>query len=373
MKSIVYRAAVVLVGMFVLTSCTLLGGERAPRAGAPNEYVVVKESPSLVLPSDLAQPGFDDRWPVPEIYEVPTAKLYPKGAPAPTTITVYNDPDIVRISKLGERRWVILAQSPDVVWPKVKHFLSEQSIGIHSESAENGLIVTDWVDVEGQTGEFYDLVRTAKVADSVQGGRDYFLMRVEHGMKRGSAEVHIRYVNTNLTDESPSTEWPSESSVVQVEAETIQAVATSCANEISNRVSSILGTNIESSPKSVIELGEDGYARLRLHVDFDRSWAAIVQALRRAEVDVLASDRDTRTMQIDVKALVELGGDSKKGLLSRLVSGRGSTNTGIPQGVVLQLSSSGDDYLVSFMGSDGQLIPPDANDELIQLIYDSFS
>ena len=149
-------------------------------------------------------------------------------------------------------------------------------------------------------------------------GVDQILFRVEQGIRRGSAEVHVRHVSevANLDE----TDWPEKSSVVGIEEGLVNELGAYFAAGLAQPSVSIVGRQISTGTKAAVVRDDQGYPVLHLNVDFDRAWATVGQALERSEMNVTALHRDEGYFEVDIDPEILTG--ETEGLFQRLIPGR---------------------------------------------------
>ena len=309
-----------LVGAFLVAGCNLLGEDRAVFGSTKDDYLDAKQAPApLIVPEDLDPSAVRDSWPIPVIELRPLQKVFPDKAPMPTALWGREDDSSIRIKKLGERRWIVVGETPDQVWPAVKQFLADNGVGIAGQRAEEGLILSEALKVEDE--EYADVVRavlrsTKRGAGSFDG-IDQILFRVEQGIRRGSAEVHVRHVNEKTSPDKIN--WPEKSSTVAIEAELVNELGAYFAAGLAQPSVSIVGRQISTGSKAAVR-DDEGYPVLHLNVDFERAWATVGKALERSEMNVTALHRDEGYFEVDIDNEI-LTGESE-GLFRRMIPGR---------------------------------------------------
>ena len=79
---------------------------------------------------------------------------------------------------------------------------------------------------------------------------------------------------------------------VPLEADMLNEIGAYIAAKVAEQTVSMVAQQIGSGAKSEVIRNTDGVPTLLLYLDQDRAWAAVGQALVRAEVDVTDQDRD---------------------------------------------------------------------------------
>lgn len=319
-----------------------------------DDYLNAEPTAPLVVPEGLVGVRIADAWPIPDITPQPVSKVFPRQAPRPDVL-VGRDFDAVRIQKLGDRRWIVLGDAPEQVWPMVKQFLADNGVGIGREDPPAGIVDSGWVVVQDEN--YGDVVRTA-IRDgraehvgrggAVLPGRDRLRFRVERGIRRGSTEVHVMHERAlGVGDETAP-------ALAEVEAEVTAKLAEYFAAGVTASVS-MVGRGIASADKAEIVKDDTGYPALRLHVGFDRAWATVGQALERAEIDAEV-DRDRAVYH----AVIFTAG--RRGWLKRIVPG-GETGRNTPVDIYVERLNDG--TVVTVKSPEGEPLTIDLAEEVL--------
>ena len=316
------RLLLASIGLFLLASisngCTFWSKTKRALVADPGSYLEAKTTPELYIPEHMDHGIIIDSWVVPTIQDRPLAKVFPAGAPRPVAIVGQADPDLVRIRKLGERTWMVVQRAPETVWPVIKQYLEDDGVVLRMEDATQGLLISDVLVLDGAlAGTVQGMVVNGKTAAATSGGADWVAIRVENGIRRGSAEVHLRYVNEAQLSDDPA--WPQESTDLEIERTILTALAQyDAGGEVEPTVSSI-GRQIALQTKAEVTLDESGFPLLRLNVDFERAWATVSGAIRNAELEITSSDVEQRTFNISVTK--DMLGDKQGGIFRKLMPG----------------------------------------------------
>lgn len=326
MSYMAIRAAAYFCGTFVvlglLSGCSRwLDDDKGLIVNRSDDYLDVPLRDGLEVPGDLSAGRVTEPFAIPQIANT-SGTTYPEKAPRPTPIIATAETKGAKIQKLGDRRWLVLAEPPSVVWPKLKQFLAENGIASDTETALSGRIVTDWVEVDGEDNR--DVVRLAiaqgKKDSSSTGGRDRVNFSVEQGMRENTTEVHVRHQNDVLGSgaELPDDKvLSSESAVLAVEEGLLRELGGYLASEVSSQSISRAGQDLVGASKAELATAQDGQPILRLNLDFDRAWASVTQALDNAEVTVTDLDRSEGVFYVDLPESLLSGEPEKRGFLGR--------------------------------------------------------
>ena len=323
---------------------------------SPYPYLAAQPGDALEVPSDLVGVTIEDTWPIPEIEDHPLARVYPGEAPRPEIFVGREDRDAVKIQRLGERRWVVVADPPELVWPVVKQFLTDAGVAIAGEDPPRGVIDGDWLDIAGSDQE--DIIRAslrdAREEASLGEGRDRIRFRIEQGIRRGSTEIHVRHENDALM--APSAEWAETSAIPSAEETILGEFGSYYAAGVASQTVSMVGRDVATESKAKVERDDAGYPILRLNVDFDRAWATVSQALGRAEIEVMRQDREG--------ALIEAMMPAEGGAVVRLLQGRSQR----PGPVQIRINEANDGCVVNVVHLDGQPVPVELSERVLALL-----
>lgn len=297
-----------------LAGCAWLNDDSGLIRNTSNDYVEARQTPPLVIPEDINVSPVQDTWAIPDIDAKPLARYFPARAPRPDAIFGADD-DAVKIQKLGGRQWLVMASEPPKVWPVVKQFLTDNGIATAAELPAAGRIDGEWLTVGD--GEHKDVVRAALSEDgSVDApARMRVRFKLEHGIRQGSSELHVRYDAAA----APSQGWPDASPSAQVEEKLLHEFGAYYGTGMATESVSMVALDIAGERKAIVERDAQGRPVLRLNVDFDRAWAVIGQALQRAEVTVTELERDAGLFQVEVDSR-QLHG-KRPSLFSRILPG----------------------------------------------------
>ncbi len=98
------------------------------------DYKSTTKLPTLEIPPDLARPGGDERFSVPDTGASKGTATYsdynkdrasrPQAASAQTVLPNVEN---VRVERAGTQRWLVVPGSPGQIWPAVKEFRQPSS------------------------------------------------------------------------------------------------------------------------------------------------------------------------------------------------------------------------------------------------------
>jgi outer membrane protein assembly factor BamC len=263
----VIRAGSVIVIALTLSGCSWLFGEEGLFPDNSSRYRSSSELPPIDVPPHLTTDAIQPDYPVPPV--AASAQLATQfETPRPTPLTANNQGDSVRIQSLSGERWALVSVAPGQLWPQVRTFLTNSGIGVAAVDAEAGLIDTQWFKLEEQSLA----VR--------------FRFRVDTGVQRNTAELHVLQQNRSAEDVS----WPAQSDDDDLERKMLQDVAQYLANSADSTPISMMADRAMSDSGRITLEDTETVTRIRLELPFDRAWASVVKGTEDA--DFVIDDRD---------------------------------------------------------------------------------
>ena len=347
----------------VLSGCAWLNDDRGLVRNTSDDYLDAREGVPLIIPEDMGDSPVRDTYDIPRIAAKPLARHFPGRAPRPDAIFADGTDDAVKIQRLGDRRWLVVGDPPATVWPVIKQFLGDNGVSVAAESPTGGRVDGSWLEVadEDYRDVVRDLIRDVKASATVSTGRDRVRFLIEHGIRAGSSEVHIRHENDALG--APTEGWPDASALSDVEEQLLHEFGAYYGAGVTTQSISMIALDIASREKAVVERDEQGYPLLRLNVDFERAWAVVGQALQRAQLDVKHLERSSGSFQVEVD-VAQLGQD-RPGFFSRFIPGRRGTRL---RSVDVRIESNGDSQVVQVFEPRGDPAPQELSQQLLVML-----
>lgn len=252
MKKALFVAAITVA----LPGCSWLFGEGGLFPDNANRYQDAPELAEIDLPAGLSSEAIVPVYPIPPVSNL----MIVDGTvetPRPAPLTAGADQDAVRIQRLGDASWALVAVPPGQLWPQVRGFMTSASIGVASMDAQAGLIDSQFVQLVDR-----DLPTR-------------FRFRVETGIQRNTSELHILQQNQQATD-GP---WPIVSDDLELERNMLRNVAQFLANSADAAPVSMMADRAMGDSGRISIEDNENYTRLRLVLPFDRAWASTSKGL----------------------------------------------------------------------------------------------
>lgn len=266
-----------------LGACSWLGaipgadrlvGEEGMFRDRQAEYLQAQTIPRTVIPEGLDGYVIDDLLVIPEIGNREAQPFL--DAPRPRPLEGASDREVV-IQRMGDRAWIIVDASPAQVWPRVRDYWRQANIQIASENPTIGQMETGWFE------------RTSDLLN-----REKFRVIIDTGFQDNSSEIRLIHVKApRVTPVFEQINWPEKSEDFDTEYEMLADMSSYLADVADlNTASSVsfLAGNISSTGKAALFTTPAGTDVLSLQADYDRCWAAVGRALRRAGVEITSEN-----------------------------------------------------------------------------------
>ncbi len=137
------------------------------------------------------------------------------------------------------------------------------------------------------------------------------------------------------------------------------------AAKVSEQTVSMVAQEISAGAKSVLTRNEQGDPTLILYLDYERAWAALGQAIARAEMDVSDQNRDEGTYYVNITEAF-LAGEEKKGFFGRMFSFGGGEDA---KELQIRMERSGEEiYSVSVLDANAAPVDRELGQQLLIMI-----
>lgn len=362
-----------------LAGCQSLFGKEGWFRDREDDYLGSQRTERMQVPEGMETAAIDDLLVIPPVERTTRPAVFEVPRPEPLGT---QSREKVSIQRVGDRSWILVESYPAEVWPAVRDFFEVNGIGIDYESATQGVMETTWLTGRGAgSTDLFRQVFTQFVRDSNVETRDKFRVRLEHGVRMGSTEIHLLHKSVLARDNKVSgvdrLRWPQKSDHQGLEAGMLLEMQVHLARGSNRaRTVSLLAQSLVGKPKAVYSRDTDGNPFLRLELDFNRAWAAVGQALKDAKVQVHDLNRSRATYLVSWE---EGDADGEGGLLSRILPGGGdaeSEDTGVDPDRTYQLQLEDGDsgsIQVRVRDSKGAVAPIPVSETLLGLVKENLS
>jgi len=205
-----------------------------------------------------------------------------------------------RIERQGNLRWLATGQTPDQLFPKVRQFWLDRGFTLASESAEAGVMETEWAENRAKLPN--DIIRNTigKLLENLYstGERDKFRTRLERTTAGTEIYISHRGLEEVFTtkDRDSSTMWTNRPSDPQLEAEFLTRLMVSLGSteEVARTAVAATATPAAAVVPKARALTDQAGAALRVDDNTERAWRRVGLALDRSGFTV--EDRDRAQM-----------------------------------------------------------------------------
>jgi outer membrane protein assembly factor BamC len=345
------------------------------------DYKSTTKLPTLEIPPDLARPGSDERFSVPDSSAGKGTATYsdynkdrtgrPQAASAQTQVvlpTIEN----VRVERAGTQRWLVVPATPEQIWSAVKEFWQQTGFVVNVEMPEAGIMETDWNENRAKIPQTGLTGVIGRALDSLYSTneRDKFRTRLERGAQPGTTEIYISHRGMEevyITKDQDQLRWQPRKPDPDLEAEMLRRMMVRFGVEGERAISQIAAAKLE--PQAKLSRGADG-SLLALNDQFDRAWRRVGLALDR--VGFTVEDRD-RSKGLYFVRYIDPDADLKttedKGWLSKLKFWGNSKPQSKEQFRIL-VQGDGTGAEVRVLDKTGTREQSDTANRILALLYD---
>ena len=384
-----YKATPVALAVLLLSGCSSLdsvfSSDKVDYRGQ------AKQTGGLDVPPDLTQLAKDNRSQVQG--GVISASALQQGGAAAKAATVPTAGNTValsaagdvRIERNGSERWVRTSMPPDQLWPLVRAFWQERGFEVVRESAETGVMETNWNENRAKLPQ--DIIRSTigKVFDGLYstGERDMYRSRIER-MPAGGSEIFISHKGMQevyVTSQRDQTSWQNRPNDPMLEAEMLSRLMLKLGAKDEDAKAALLAANAPKTATSpVAAVGvtstEPGALRARSLADvpdsltvaegFERAWRRVGQSLDRHGFTIEDRDR-TQGLFFLRYADPNQAGKEEPNFFQRLFSKEAAPS---PVRYRVKVTSAGERSTVIVLDDKGQQQTGEIGKRILNLLMD---
>jgi outer membrane protein assembly factor BamC len=288
-------------------------------------------TPRLDVPPDLTQLDRSNRYQVPQAPTngVVTASSYTlaqttKPDPETTQLVAPQSAGDIHVERDGSQRWLVVKETPENLWPKIKEFWQESGFLIDVDSPDTGVMETDWAENRAKIPQDFVRNTLGKVFDSLYstGERDKFRTRLERA-PNGTTEIFISHRGAEevLTGSDKATSvWTARAPDPSLEAEFLSRLMVRLgADEAKAKVAVTNAPQMQAS-RAQLQKDTDG-SYVQVSESFDRAWRRVGLALDRVGFTVENRDRNQGVYFVRyVDQSEDAKGKEDKGFFGKLFS-----------------------------------------------------
>jgi outer membrane protein assembly factor BamC len=334
------------------------------------EYKTASQGRGLEVPPDLVSPRTDDRYAIPSVGAGTTYSSYAQGkaseaGTAKAVSGVLPEPPGVRMEREGDRRWLVVDQPPEQVWPVVREFWVSSGFALSVDAPEAGVVETEWNETRPQVPDSMIRQQLSRFLGSVytSGTRDKYRTRLEpvaSGTGRGT-EVYVshRGMVEELTGaQKDSSFWRMSGPNPDLEAEFLRRIMVRLSPQKVAAANQPAGTAATQNAPRAELIQENGQPVVRLQDNFERSWRQVGLVLDRSGFTV--EDRDRSKGNYFVRYVDPLQEVKKPGLFDK-VFGTGPQKDLSGRKYRIVINPDGQGSKVGVLNEDGSMPTAEAD------------
>ena len=272
--------------------------------GRQPSYESSRSTAPLEVPPDLTSSTIRDSLPVPGV-----DATYSQHAGGAGSAGARSEPAVLpeiadaRIERSGDQRWLVVAMTPEEVWPRLRDFWIDQGFFLEAEEPDIGVMETNWAERHEPLPAGAVKRMLNRLTDALYGVafRDRYRTRIERGGEPGATEIHVSHRGAEqevVGDETAYAQreglgervWQPRPSDPGLEAEMLTRMMVFFGADEERAETLVAGSTVRE-PRARLVI-EDGRATaLAIDDGFSSAWRRIGLALDRAGLAVEDRDR----------------------------------------------------------------------------------
>jgi len=293
------KVIVSTLAIVALAACSTPSGSDQVESKSFDYKAPPVKAPALEVPPDLTSSGGDDRYGIPGEADSGTRYSdFSKGGAGNKAIIVLPPAKNVRLERNDTKRWLVVNDTAENVWPVVKAFWQENGLDIKIENPQAGIIETDWAENRAKVplNTFRKYMSGAYDGMVSSGERDQFHTRLERSKDGKSTEIYVTHYGMREVAEKDASGylWLSRPNDPELEATMLQLLM--------SRLSGGSGVLDSKMKAAVVPVADavaapklnklaDGSQSILLSEPFDKSWRKVGLALEQAGLTLADKDR----------------------------------------------------------------------------------
>ncbi len=311
---------------------------------------------SLEVPPDLTQMARDGRY-APQASGTVSATTFGSASTASATAAATAvAPSIAgefRLARAGNQRWLVSSLPADKLWPQLRTFWQERGFTLSVDSAEAGVMETEWAENRAKLPEDFVRRTIGRVFDSLYstGERDKFRTRVE----RSGSGTEIYLTHFGLVEEligplKDRTVWTARANDPQLEAELLQRLMVKLGAKADEAKAVVAAATAPAGAARARALSGQTTATVQVDDSFDRAWRRVGIALDRNGFTVEDRDRSNGTYFVRY-ADPRTASQEEPGFFAKLFSG--AVGAAAPGRYRVQVKAEGERSTVAIFNAQG--------------------
>ena len=290
----------------------------------PINYYADKTVKSLVVPPDLTKPNAQNSFRISEYANNVNENIidFSGSDTAKDKITKILDANSdVSVQKSGQRRWLVINKSSDVVWELTKDFLKRQGFVLKKSNKKIGIIETDFLEnypeiPDQNLGLIRSMLNKALTARYTLPIIDKYRVRIEP-LEANKTELHLSLFSMKeklaKSGNVDSTIWEAYEKDYALETEMLYRLMVFISGDNAGAKEKIINAKENKVTKVSLKDNFNGYARLTFELGLLDTWDNVNWALDQLNIDI--EDKDVKEKSFYVKTVRT----SDLGILSTLL------------------------------------------------------
>jgi len=287
-------------------------------------YYADKTVKSLVIPPDLTSPQSQNSFRISEyvsgVNETVVSFSGSEETRDKNTKILQNNSD-VRVERSGQRRWLIINKSSDIVWESAKDFFRQEGFSIKKSNKKIGILETDFLEnypeiPERSLGLIRSMLSKALTARYTLPIIDKYRLRVEP-IDEKSTEVHLTLFSMKeklaKSGNVESTIWEAYEKDLALETEMLYRLMVYMTGDEVNSRQKILQASEQKNIETKVLDNFNGYAKLQFNSNLYETWDSINWALDQLNIEI--EDKDIKERSFYIKSV----GTSNIGIISSIL------------------------------------------------------
>ena len=283
----------------------------------------------------------------------------------------------IEVRRDGDKRWLVIAASPGVVWNKVLDFWQENGILLVEQDPAAGVMRTAWIENRAniKTDPVTNFFRQALDGMYSSGTRDQYRVRLERGAS-GKTELYLTHsgMEEELVSGIGDTEtdqgvWIPSGSDQELEAVMLQRLMAYMGTSEARARQQLGSTAGTTSPTMSTLYTGSGSPYMTVHTDFARSWRLVGIALNRVGFSVEDRNRSVGNYYVRYVDPSQDTSDSE-GWFSKLAFWDSGDKVSKSRLYVINIAGTGQPNTVTVRNEDGSAASPETASRILTLLHE---
>jgi outer membrane protein assembly factor BamC len=293
----VLNITVTTLAVIVLSACSSTSNTEGIESKVFDYKAPPAKVRALEVPPDLTSYAGDDRYAITGEGEgVTRYSEFAKGGTRKTTGVL---PPLrnVHLEHKDTRRWLVVEDKAENIWPVIKAFWQENGLTIKDENPQAGIMETEWAENRAKIPMDAFRKYMGKVFDGMLSSseKDQYHTRLERSKDGNSTEIYIVHYGMQEVAEKDETgyRWLPRPSDPELEATMLQLLMSKLGggSGVLNNDKKTSAVPEESASAPKLNKQADGSQSVLLSETFDKSWRKVGLALDQAKIALADKDR----------------------------------------------------------------------------------